>query len=602
MRYHNHLGIIGSGASAIYVLKHLLDHSTALKPWLGAISVFERSGITGMGMPYSPLTTDRYNMANISSREIPPLTASLAEWLQEQAPLVLEGLDLNGVEINEDAIYSRLALGQYLKSQYQALIAGLSQAGFDIHEHVACEIADVRDRPGSDAVILTTMSGAQHFFDRVIIATGHHWAEQDDPSAGYYASPWPMKKILPGEGQHHCFTVGTLGSSLSAFDVIISLAHRHGRFARTNAGLKYEPHAEAGGFKLCMHSAHGLLPHLQFALKEPLRTIYRHVGRRAMLDLVSVPGSLRLETYFDRICRPALREAFAKDHMPSMVERMADPKFKLEDLVEMMTAKHEYVNPFEGMRFEMKEARDSVLQHRPIYWKEVIDDLFYTLNYHAELLPAEDHHTLKAKVLPFLLNLGAAMPLTSGEALLALYDAGKLELVSGSVSLPAVQPEAGVTTIYVKEGDREVPLTYRMFIDCRGQQPLELDDYPFPSLVKDGTVRKARVPFLDFAESFAFFSGSSKVHLIQEAGHFFYPLGGVEIDGTYRLVGDKGRANPRIYDIAFPHISGIRPLSYGLQACSDTGAILVQAWIQEIKSHERVENDAELLTKIYAEI
>jgi len=599
MSHRHHLAIIGSGASSIYLLKHLRDHAAVLKRQFSVISIFEKSGITGMGMPYSPLTTDRYNMANISSEELPELTQSFADWLRAQEPEVLRELDLEGIEISEDAIYSRLALGQYLNAQYQALLAGLIQAGFEIHEHADCKITDVQDRPGDDYVALATERGETHSFNRVVIATGHHWTERDQPECGYFASPWPITKILPEEGQHHLFTVGTLGASLSAFDVICSLAHRHGKFLQTAAGLSYEPHPGTQAFKLIMHSAHGLLPHLQFAQDEPLRRIYRHVDRSTMLDLVDDQGFLLLETYFDKICRPALSEAFAKDHMPRMVERLADSEFKLTNFVEIMTAKHDYVNAFEGMRFEMKEARASVLNNQPIHWKEVIDDLMYTLNYHAELLPAEDHLTLKSEVMPFLLNVVAAMPLPSGETFLALYDAGKLEMVSGMVTVPDEQPEPGMTTVQVKDGEQETTMTYRMFIDCSGQKALELENYPFPGLVKDGTVRKARVSFLNTAEAIASMSESNKEHLFQDGDQLFYHIGGVEIDGAYRLIGADGTPNHRIHDIAFPHTSGMRPYSYGLQACSDTGAILVQTWLKEVKAHEPVENDPEELTRIY---
>ena len=55
-------------------------------------------------------------------------------------------------------------------------------------------------------------------------------------------------------------------------------------------------------------------------------------------------------------------------------------------------------------------SEESVLEHKPIHWKETIDDLIYTLNFHAELMPAEDHLTLKSLVMPFLMNVIAAMP------------------------------------------------------------------------------------------------------------------------------------------------------------------------------------------------
>src|SRR5690606_25369192 len=101
--------------------------------------------------------------------------------------------------------------------------------------------------------------------------------------------------------------------SLSAFDVISSLAHRHGDFVNDGGRLTYRPHPGTDNFKLVMHSSEGLLPHLQFGQMEPLREIYRHFSREQFFALIDEEGFLRLETFFDRLCRPVLREAFAKD-------------------------------------------------------------------------------------------------------------------------------------------------------------------------------------------------------------------------------------------------------------------------------------------------
>ncbi len=88
-----------------------------------------------------------------------------------------------------------------------------------------------------------------------------------------------------------------------------------------------------------------------------------------------------------------------------------------------MTSEHEYDEPFEGMRAEMPEAEYSIRRGKPIHWKEVLDDLMFTLNFHFEWLCAEDILTYRETIVPFLMNVIAAMPLNSAKTLLALYDA-----------------------------------------------------------------------------------------------------------------------------------------------------------------------------------
>ncbi|MDB6069856.1 MAG: hypothetical protein JWL81_1027 [Verrucomicrobiales bacterium] len=609
MKSRQHMAIIGSGASAIYLLKHLLDAAAELKGYIGGISIFEKCTLTGMGMPYSPRTTDRYNMSNISSSELPELPDSLADWLRAQDAATLKSLDLDGVEIDEDAIYSRLALGRYLHAQYLKLIQELTLAGIAVQEFPGCRVVDVADMPEDGGAVLRTEQGRQHFFDRVVIATGHYWNESDRPGMGYYASPWPISKLLPELGKHHHFPIGTLGASLSAFDVVSSLAHRHGHFARENGRTVYHPDAGAGEFKITMHSAHGLLPHLQFDQVEPYREIYRHIDRDGLLDLLDDRGFLRLDRFFDEVCRPALLKAFEKDERPELIARLNEPEFGLEAFVETMTGEHEYGNAFEGMREEMKEARESVIQHRPIHWKEVLDDLMYTLNFHAELMPAEDHLTLHSVVMPFLMNVIAAMPLASGETILALYDAGKLDMVSGKAAVADEPSEQGGTRVTVEEADgggEKREICYGMFIDCSGQKPLELEDYPFPGLVESGAARKARAVFAEVADSRGkppeeTVPREKRDRLFKDGAAWVYPIGGIDIDGAYRLIGRDGKPNPRIHDISFPHTSGVRPYSYGLQSCSHTGGILVGGLLAEFSAGRPVENEIETLTEIYNE-
>jgi hypothetical protein len=331
-----------------------------------------------------------------------------------------------------------------------------------------------------------------------------------------------------------------------------------------------------------MHSSQGLLPHLQFDQEEPFREIYRHVTREHLLDLIDDQGFLRLETYFDKVCRPTLRKAFKKDNLPELVQHLDNPQFGLREFVEKMSDKHDYENAFEGMRYEMSEARISVENHQPIHWKEIIDDLFYTLNFHAELMPAEDHLLLHSLVMPFLMNVIAAMPLPSGNTILALYDAGKLDIISGKVSIDDEQSEKGKTSITVDDEGEESAISYRMFIDCSGQKPLELEDYPFASLVASGTARKARARFQNPEKSINSLPEEKKEHLFEDGQQTVLHIGGVDIDGSYRLIGPDGKPNSRVCDIAFPHTSGLRPYSYGLQACSATTAILVKAWVASL--------------------
>ncbi len=603
MKHLGNLAVIGTGASTIYLLAHIERNAESLRAYIDSITLFEKSGIAGCGMPYSPETTDRFNMSNISSEEIPPLPETLYDWLASQDGEQLRNWRIDPDDLDESEVYPRLPLGRYLHTQFKSIITSLVEKGIPVSVKTNREIIDIAEDTARHRIILTDGVEKRLPFHSVIIATGHQWSEEDRPENGYFGSPWPIFKLLPEEGGFHDFPVGTLGASLSAFDVVSSLAHRHGTFSeKENGDLTYHPHPGTEKFRLRMHSAKGWLPHLQFDQEEPFREIYRHTDRGSVFGMLDGEGFLRISTFFNEVCRPALSRAFKKDGMPEMVGLLRDPDFGLEEFVAKMSEHHSYDDAFEGMRREMAEARESVLNHKPIHWKEVIDDLMYSLNFHAEMMPAEDHLTLKKVVMPFLMNVIAAMPLPSGKLLLALYDAGVLELVPGYVSVDEKQEEAGRASVTVTHGGKTTTAKYGIFIDCSGQKPLDLAHYPFQSLVEDGNVRRARAIFIDPDEA-AKLAEDGKADLVfQNDTHKFLHTGGIEIDAAYRVVSHDDVPNDHIYDLAFPHTSGVRPYSYGLQACDATAGIVVGSWLRAIGSHSPVPGNPAAASEIYEKI
>lgn len=603
MRKLGHMAVIGSGASAIYLLNQISARLSTLAAVVDSITILEKSSLAGCGMPYNPETTDVYNMSNISSEEIPELPETYYDWLCDRAPRELRAWKMDPDCISESEVYPRLPLGAYLHAQYQAIVTKLREGGIPVLEKTLCNVTDISLDTSADKLHIESSERDRMTFDSVVIATGHTWSEDDDAENGYFGSPWPIFKILPEEGAFHNYRIGTLGASLSAFDVISSLAHRHGEFREGESGMNYHPFPGTEDFQLTMHAANGWLPHLQFDQDEPFRIIYRHVSREKMLAIRDPEGRLRIADYFDEVCRPALIKAFSKDGLTDVVRKLNSRSFSLEEFVELMSERHEYEDAFMGMRKEMSEAKESVEDHKPIYWKEVIDDLMFTLNFHAELMPAEDHLIFRKTMMPFLMNVIAAMPLPSAEMLLALHDAGKLELIAGRVAIADGGRSDGTTTITVEDDDgNSNEIQYGMFVDCSGQKPLELDQYPFQSLVASGKVRRARATFVSGDIYRKMVREGEGEHLFEEDSEYFLHTGGVDVDAAFRIIGRGGEPESAVFDLAFPHTSGVRPYSYGLQACNATAEIIVGAWVEAIKGGAGIEGDLEETTERYVSI
>lgn len=597
----SHIAIIGSGPSAIYLLHHIWKNIDVLRPYLKTIAIFEKASISGRGMPYSPQTTDIYNLANISSEEIPVLHHSFGNWLREQPSSDLKKLNITELPINDKEVYSRLALGSFFEDQFKTIIEQLKLSGISVTSYEDKEIVDIRQFENSRFEI-TDKYKKSYRFSTVIIANGHVWKEEDTKERGYYASPWPIQKIVPKEGDYYNFSIGTLGASLSAFDVVTTLSHRHGTFETIKGGLKFIKDKNAPNFKMVLHSAEGWLPHLQYEQQEPLRELYRHFTREQLLGLIDDAGVMRIDDYFDTLCRPALMSAFKKDSMPDVVEKLQTSEFSFSDLVELMSEKHEYVNSFEGMKEEMVLAKQSVLNNVPINWMETLDDLMYSLNFHAEYLPAEDHLFFHNEIMGFLMNVIAALPLQSAEILLALYDAGSIELVKGYVDLDADSPNKNSTLVTVEQKDGSTEeFDYQLFINCSGEKKLELEDFPFPGLIDQKILRAPLIAFRDPTKIDGIEDTVRKAVVDADDGRKKLKLSGIDIDASYRTVNDSGEPNTGLYNINFTHTNGLRPYSYGLQACNATSLIVVESWVTKLSEGLDVADSAEEMTKFYDE-
>ena len=587
------IAVIGSGATTIYLLKHILDHISDLSSEICDISIFEKDSCLGMGMPYNPKTTDIYNMSNISSEEIPELFISFSDWLDDQDDDKLEKFNIRKSEISKTDVYSRIALGSYFHSRFKECVTRLKRSGINILEFSSTEIIDIK--PLENGYALLSNKNKEFITDKVIIATGHEWKEKDYPKTNFYGSPWPISKILPASNEIYNFPIGILGASLSAFDVVSSLSNRHGNFIHSENETRYLPNAKTENFKLILHDANGWLPHLQYEQVEPMRKIYRHTTREGIIAILDKNNLLRIDTFFEIICKPALQKAFLKDNLSELAIKLKNKKFGFKEFVDRMSERHEYQNAFEGMRKEMQEAQEAMQNRKPMYWKEVIDDLMYCLNYHIELLPAEDNIFFQKEVKPFLMNVIAALPLKSGKMLLALYDAGKIELKSGLVEIEEPNPSDTLTKINVSKDGEQEEFEYKMFICCGGQKNLELKDYPFKSLVNEQYVRAAAAIKLNDKDD-----EIKANEVLRNDSNLYIELGGIDIDSSYRIVNENGISNEDIFDISFTHSSGLRPYSYGLQACSATTEIMVESWVNSIKEVTSNTGTLKNVSKVYA--
>jgi uncharacterized NAD(P)/FAD-binding protein YdhS len=597
----NNVAIVGAGPTSLFLLRHISLNSSEILRHFSEITIYEKSKNFGFGMPYNSQTTDVYNIANICCEEIPGLPQSLNEWILSQDSTFLKKWNIEKSKFSKHDLHSRLLLGTYFEEQFKLLINELKSNGFKIIEKVNSEIVDIIKLNSSNRFLIQTTAGNEESFSKIVIATGHQFTNEDSPECNYFASPWPIKKLIPKKNQYYNFPIGLLGASLSAFDVTSTLAHRHGTFEEIKGELHFKKNKNAENFKVVLHSSEGWLPHLQYEQLQPLREVYRHTTKDELLSLLSSDGFLSIQDFFDKIGRKVLIEALKKDKRTDLVTLLSDSKSSLDDLIEILSKEHKYVDSFVGMEQELKNASKNILQNKPTFWMETLDDLMYCLNFHSDILSAEDHIYLRSKVMPFLMNVIAALPLKSARILLALHKAKCVDLKAGKVEIE--NNNCGTTKIKVTTKDgQKFNEEYKMFINCAGQKTVEFNEYPFPSLVSNKIVSEAKAKFANFESSDKqkYSHWSDKISIKENKAHL--NLGGIDIDYAFRVVKENGLVQENVHDLSCSHISGVRPYSYGLQASDANAAVLVESWLKLDLANENEKIDIEDITEIYDDI
>ena len=225
---------------------------------------------------------------------------------------------------------------------------------------------------------------------------------------------------------------------------------------------------------------------------------------------------------------------------------------------------------------------------------EVFDDLMYGLNFHYHWLPAEDHRQLQEKVMPMLMNVIAALPLVSARRLLALHAAGCLELVPGKVTIDQLDSDGVQVQVENEAGEVSTSRKYRTFIDCSGQPALKFEQFPFTSLVESQLVLPASKP-----NSCQMANPETLLESSNESDKTM--VGGLAIDPLYRVIGKDG-VNQTLFDIAFPHIKGLRPYSYGLQAGSEVAELVAVGLLKTPPGNLTLQQEAEIYRSLKQEL
>jgi uncharacterized NAD(P)/FAD-binding protein YdhS len=528
------VALVGAGPTAIYTLHALLTHAT--RPF--HLTVFEEQAVAGRGTPYRPGWNDPAMLSNIASIEIPPLVDTLVAWLERQPKSRLVELGVDPEEIDDRAFYPRLALGEFFKDQFQALIKCAQGRGVMVEVQTRCRVSDAVSRP--DGIVLSIqphhgeMSEAR--FDHLVLATGHQWPEHPEARPGYFLSPWPASALA----KISACKIGVRGTSLTAIDAAVALALSHGEFIDGgNNRLRYDPAKDTGQFHLTMMSRKGLLPEADFfhpVPYEPLAICTPDAMERLIAEL---PENLLDEAF------SLFKQELARID-PAYASSIGLKDLQMDEFCDRYFADRIAADPFIWAEANLREAERNYAEKVTVPWRYAILRMHEVIGLIVPHLNLEEFERFTREFKPVFVDDYATVPHESIKRMLALHRAGKLEIVAvgPDYKIDSHRPEGGAT---VHIGKKQ--LQFPVFIEATGQRVLGAKDFPFPSLRKQGIVRD---------EDIARVGG---------------PARGIVIDDQFHLIADDIPPD-QLFCLSLPFLLGRHPFIQGITSSHEMGSLV----------------------------
>lgn len=557
------IAILGGGPSGLFLYKRLIESgSTDLE-----ITIYERKSFLGAGMPYSTEGANDEHVTNVSDNEIPQIVSTIEEWLHTAPSELLERFNINPSKFNEYKVLPRILFGYYLSAQFELLQEIGKTKGITTHIHYRANVLDIAYNQDEKIVSIESSKGKKDF-NYAVICTGHHWPTRYEGKVkGYFDSPYPPAKLALKLNH----AVAIRGSSLTAIDAIRTLARYNGNFVTDELGnISYEKAEDSADFKMVIHSRSGMLPAVRFHLEDS------HLSSDSLLTREEIDQHRKDNDGFlslDFVFRNNFREIF-REKDPDFYHRIKD--LSIEEFVEEMMELRERPDPFQLLKAEYIEAEKSIKRQESIYWKEMLAVLSFAMNHPAKYLSAEDMQRLQKVLMPLISIVIAFVPQKSCNELLALHQAGVLDITAVNQDSSAEpQNGGGILYKYLDEDQNPQSVYYETFVDCVGQPHLSYEDFPFKSLLAQNAVTPARLKFKSIEKAVKAIKDGNTLVEKDLQGSYFLNVSGIAINDNFQIINQYGAYNENIYIMAVPYIGGFNPDYSGLDFCEKASLLIV---------------------------
>ncbi|MBV2187298.1 MAG: hypothetical protein KUL88_22490, partial [Rhizobium sp.] len=304
-------------------------------------------------------------------------------------------------------------------------------------------------------------------------------------------------------------------------------------------------------------SRKGMLPEADFYFAIPYEPL-SICTEEAIAALVASGRDDLLDAAFELF----VRELTASD--PDYAARLGLANLTVETIGAAYFAEREAQDPFVWAALNLAEAQQNDERRTTVPWRYAILRMHEVV---AQVVPHLDAENLKRFHRHFktlFVDNYATVPHASIERILALRRAGALDIVRlGSDYELDTKACARGAIVTWPEGR----VHFDAFVDATGQGRLSASDIPFPSLLKQGVVGKARVR-----------SGSRLIVGGEPAE--MEEAGGVGLDSSYRLEFDQPLCN-RLYCLALPFLLHQFPFIQGITSSFELGETVAQAILAE---------------------
>ncbi|WP_294231866.1 FAD/NAD(P)-binding protein [uncultured Chryseobacterium sp.] len=557
MKKTDSIAIIGGGPAALFAVKHLISE----KVLPDILYIFEKSDRLGAGMPYSERGACREHVANVSANELPHLPETLTEYIKRKP--YHEDPDFSDYRnINEYQVIPRLLLGNYMEEQFKLLLNEARKLGADIKVHKETAVTDIHRK--EDALFhITTERDETFVCSRVILCTGHHWPKKyEEQVKGWYDSPYPPSKFTTPTDH----AVAIRGTSLTAVDAVKTLARLNGTFTKKDHEYTYTRHENSQNFSMTLFSKRGYLPALRFHSEGSPYSEGWIMSQDEIYEYKQKNGGfVDLDYIFERNFKKPLQKKNEKFY-----NEIKD--LSIEEFVKKMLSIRDELDSFELFKAEYSEAQKSIERHQTIAWKEMLAAFSYAINYPAKHFSAEDMMRMRKTLLPLISVIIASLPQSSYHEMIALYNAGIIDLISVEDE-SHVEPDEneGIVYHFSDAAGNKKSEHYRLYIDAIGQQPVQFNDIPFEGLRTDGSISSGYLKFKDKNKGMEAFE-EDRSHILKiEPDYFYLRVDGLNINDHFQALDYYGEATENLYIMAVPYIAGLNPDYSGLDFCDTAG-------------------------------